>query len=126
MPRLWIKAPLAVFANGAENGLVVEDHRIAELVSAGCEPTQPVHTVFDASRYVVLPGLVNTHHHFYQTLTRVLGPSLDKELFDWLKALYPVWTQLNPEMLSVATELALAELLLSGCTTTSDLSLIHI
>ena len=72
MPRLWIRDPLAVFADGAENGLVIEDHRIAELVSAGCEPTQPVHTVFDASRYVVLPGLVNTHHHFYQTLTRVL------------------------------------------------------
>ena len=120
MPRLWIRDPLAVFADGAERGLIVEDHRIIELVSAGREPTRPVDTVFDASRYVILPGLINTHHHFYQTLTRVLVPSLNKELFDWLKALYPVWAKLDPEMLSVATELALAELLLSGCTTTSD------
>jgi len=120
MPRLWIRDPLAIFADGADRGLIVEDHRITELVAAGQEPRQSVDTVFDASQHVVLPGLVNTHHHFYQTLTRALVPALGKELFGWLRALYPVWAGLDPEMLSVATELALAELLLSGCTTTSD------
>ena len=76
--------------------------------------------MLDASEHVVLPGLINTHHHFYQTLTRAYGPALDKELFDWLKTLYPVWAGLTPEYLDVATRLALAELLLSGCTTAAD------
>ena len=114
------KRQLAIFADGAERGLIIEGRRIAERVAAGQEPQQPVDTVFDASQHVVLPGLINTHHHFYQTLTRALVPALGKELFGWLRALYPVWARVDPEMLSVATELALAELLLSGCTTTSD------
>ena len=69
---------------------------------------------------MVLPGLINTHHHFYQTLTRSYPTALNKALFPWLKSLYIVWAKLSPEMLSVATELALTELLLSGCTTTAD------
>lgn len=76
--------------------------------------------VIDARGHVVTPGLVNTHHHFYQTLTRVLRPAQDAELFDWLTALYPVWARLTPEMVHVSTQTAMAELLLSGCTTTSD------
>ena len=101
MSRLWIRDPLAIFADGAERGLIIEGHRIAERVAAGQEPRQSVDTVFDASQHVVLPGLVNTHHHFYQTLTRALIPALGKELFGWLRALYPVWAGLDPEMLSV-------------------------
>jgi 8-oxoguanine deaminase len=120
MSRLWIQDPLAIFADGAARGVVIEGRRIAELVATGQKPLQPVDAIFDASDHVVLPGLINTHHHFYQTLTRALAPALGKELFDWLKALYPVWAGLDPELLAVATELALAELLLSGCTTTSD------
>ncbi|MDP6417086.1 MAG: amidohydrolase family protein, partial [Gammaproteobacteria bacterium] len=120
MARLWIRDPLAIFADEAERGLIIENHRILELVATGQEPLQPADTIFDASHHVVLPGLVNTHHHFYQTLTRALVPALGKELFDWLRVLYPVWAGLDPEMLAVATELALVELLLSGCTTTSD------
>ena len=120
MSRLWIQDPLAIFAEGATRGVVIEGHQIAELIAAGQEPLQPVDAIFDASNHVVLPGLINTHHHFYQTLTRALAPALGKELFDWLKALYPVWAGLDPELLAVATELALTELLLSGCTTTSD------
>ena len=120
MSRLWIQDPLAIFAEGATRGVVIEGHQIAELIAAGQKPLQPVDAIFDASDHVVLPGLINTHHHFYQTLTRALAPALGKELFDWLKALYPVWAGLDPELLAVATELALAELLLSGCTTTSD------
>ena len=77
-------------------------------------------TVIDARDHVVLPGLVNTHHHMYQTLTRALGPVQDATLFPWLQGLYPVWARLTPEMLHASTQLAAAELLLSGCTTCSD------
>jgi 8-oxoguanine deaminase len=69
---------------------------------------------------VVIPGLINGHHHFYQTLTRALPQALNKPLFNWLKSLYPVWAGLEPEMVYESTRLALAELLLSGCTTAAD------
>ena len=118
MESLWIKNPLAIFCEDAGGGVVVKDGVITGLVQA-CE-TPEAERVFDASGHVVLPGLINTHHHFYQTLTRAYGPALNRELFDWLKTLYPVWARLTPEMLSVATELALTELLLSGCTTSTD------
>ena len=119
--RTWIREPLAILADeDAAGGLVVEGARIVECLPAGGEPAAPCNRVFDASEHVVLPGLVNTHHHFYQTLTRAHGPALGKELFDWLKALYPVWAGLTPEHLDAATRLALAELLLSGCTTAAD------
>jgi 8-oxoguanine deaminase len=68
----------------------------------------------------VLPGLINTHHHYYQTLTRSLGCALNKELFAWLSNLYPVWSGLTSEMVDISTRLACAELLLSGCTTSAD------
>ena len=118
--RIWIKNPLAVLADDTGGGIVVEDHVIAECLSPGGNPASAVDEIFDASEHVVLPGLINTHHHFYQTLTRAYGPALDKELFDWLKTLYPVWAGLTPEFLDVASRLALAELLLSGCTTAAD------
>ncbi|MFZ3357300.1 MAG: 8-oxoguanine deaminase, partial [Xanthobacteraceae bacterium] len=70
--------------------------------------------------HVVLPGLINTHHHFYQTLTRATPAALDRELFPWLQALYPIWAHLTPEALELGTTLAMAELILSGCTTTTD------
>jgi cytosine/adenosine deaminase-related metal-dependent hydrolase len=76
--------------------------------------------IINARDQVVLPGLVNTHHHMYQTLTRAVPPAQDSELFGWLQALYPIWARLTPEMLHVSTQIALAELALSGCTTTSD------
>jgi 8-oxoguanine deaminase len=101
-------------------GLVVEDGVIVECLAAGAAAGAPCDGIFDASEHVVLPGLINTHHHFYQTLTRAFGPALDKELFDWLKTLYPVWAGLTLEYLHVATRLALAELLLTGCTTAAD------
>jgi cytosine/adenosine deaminase-related metal-dependent hydrolase len=76
--------------------------------------------VIEARGRVVLPGLINTHHHFYQTLTRAVPASQDAVLFDWLKTLYPIWAELTPEAVRLSTRLALAELLLSGCTTSSD------
>ena len=118
--RTWIKSPLAILADDAIGGLVVEDGIIVECLPSGGTPGAPCDEVLDASGHVVLPGLINTHHHFYQTLTRAYGPALDKELFDWLKTLYQVWVRLTPNYLEVATRLALAELLLLGCTTAAN------
>ena len=120
MTRLWIKDPLAIFADDASGGVVVENDQIVELVPKGNKPEQPVNSIFDANKHVIVPGLINTHHHFYQTLTRAITPALGKPLFSWLHTLYPIWANLDPEMLAIATELAAVELLLSGCTTASD------
>jgi 8-oxoguanine deaminase len=118
--RTWIKDPLAILAEAAERGIVVEGGRVAETLARGAEPRAPVDAVFDASRHVVLPGLVNAHHHFYQTLTRAHPAAINRELFDWLTALYPIWARLTPRELRLAVRLALVELLLSGCTTAAD------
>ena len=76
--------------------------------------------MIDLAGHVVLPGLVNTHHHMFQSLTRALPAAQDGDLFSWLKALYPVWSRLTPEMIRVSSQTAMAELILSGCTTSSD------
>ena len=76
--------------------------------------------VLDLSGHVVLPGLVNTHHHLYQTLTRVVPDAQDAGLFGWLTTLYPIWARMGPDHVRVSTTIGLAELALSGCTTTSD------
>ncbi len=94
--------------------------KIVELVPAGHEPATPGVRTFDAGNHVVIPGLINTHHHFYQTLTRATPASLDKILFGWLTSLYPVWARLTPDAVDSAATVAMAELLLSGCTTTTD------
>lgn len=118
---LWLRQPLAILADGdAGGGIVVAGGRIVELVPSGGRPGVADPLVFDASAHVVLPGLINTHHHFYQTLTRACPPALDKALFAWLVALYPIWARLTPDYLRLAARVALAELLLSGTTTTSD------
>ena len=121
--RTWLRNPLAIFtANSldARGGLVIEEGRISELLAQGQHPSAPVAQVFDAREHVVLPGLINTHHHFYQTLTRAWAPVVNQPLFPWLKTLYPVWARLTPAKLELATRVALAELLLSGCTTAAD------
>ena len=76
--------------------------------------------VIDARRHLLTPGLVNTHHHMYQSLTRAIPTVQDAELFGWLRGLYPLWAGLTPDMVQVSTQVAMAELLLSGCTTSSD------
>ncbi len=120
MQAIWIRDPLAILAEGAERGIVIRDGRIVELVPAGGQPATTGVAVFDAAEHVVLPGLINTHHHFYQTLTRALPAAMDRELFPWLQALYPVWARLTPEALDLGVSVAMSELLLSGCTTTTD------
>ncbi|MDO6420174.1 8-oxoguanine deaminase [Amphritea sp. 2_MG-2023] len=118
--RIWIKAPLATLESESAGGVVIENQLITEVLARGEEPSLPVDEVFDASEHVMLPGLINSHHHFYQTLTRAFPQALNKSLFSWLKSLYPVWAKLGEEMIEVSTQVALAELLLSGCTTASD------
>lgn len=80
----------------------------------------PADEVVDARGCVVTPGLVNTHHHLFQTLTRAVGPGQNALLFDWLKALYPIWARYTPEDMFVSAQLGLAELALSGCSMSSD------
>ncbi|MGO1192127.1 8-oxoguanine deaminase [Vibrio casei] len=119
----WINNPLAVYTGSlqdARGGLVIKGNTILELVSLNSEPSYKIDTVVDARQHVVTPGLINAHHHFYQTLTRAYPDALNKELFNWLKTLYPVWAGLDEEMHSLSTEVALVEMMMSGCTTASD------
>ena len=102
-----------------DGAVFVRDHAI-EAVGSSRELPAQADVVIDAKNQLVLPGLVNTHHHMYQSLTRVIPAAQDNELFGWLKALYPIWARLTPEMIRVSTQTAMAELLLSGCTTSSD------
>lgn len=101
-------------ANGA---LFIRDN-IIEQVGTTDELPATADKVLDLSGHVVLPGFVNTHHHLYQTLTRVLAQ--DADLFTWLKTLYPIWANLSDEAIYISTLTGLAELALSGCTTSSD------
>ena len=103
----------------ARGGLYVEDNRIVAVGTSDALPAS-ADEVLDLTGHVVIPGLVNTHHHMYQSLTRALPAAQDGELFNWLTNLYPVWANLTPEMIRVSTQTAMAELLLSGCTTSSD------
>ena len=101
----------------ADGGLFIRDNAI---VQAGptAELPETADTVIDARGMIILPGLVNTHHHLYQTLTRCIAQ--DSVLFDWLVTLYPIWARLTPEAVYVSAKVGLAELMLSGCTTSSD------
>jgi len=101
----------------ADGAVFVRDGAI-EAVGKSADLPSHADEVIDAHDQIVIPGLVNTHHHMYQTLTRALVQ--DNELFGWLQGLYPIWANLTPEMVRVSTQTAMAELLLSGCTTSSD------
>ena len=97
----------------------IRDQRI-EAIGPATEVPASADEVIDARGHLVLPGLVNTHHHMYQSLTRAIPQAQNAELFGWLRALYPIWAGLTPEMVQVSSRVAMAELLLSGCTTSSD------
>lgn len=103
----------------ADGAVLIEDQRIVR-VGATEDVPERADRVIEATGMVVLPGLVNTHHHFFQTLTRAIPAAQDAELFPWLRALYPIWGGMTPEAIQVSTRVALAELMLSGCTTASD------
>jgi 8-oxoguanine deaminase len=102
--------------------IYIEGNRIAFI---GATADLPPHALLademiNACHHLVTPGLVNTHHHMYQSLTRAIPEVQNAELFGWLRGLYPIWAGLTPEMVQVSTQIAMAELLLSGCTTSSD------
>ena len=102
-----------------EGGLFVRDGFIEQVGQVSDLPNS-ADEVLDLRGHLLLPGLVNTHHHFYQTLTRTVPPAQDANLFNWLKTLYPIWARLTPEDIFISTQTALAELVLSGCTTAAD------
>jgi 8-oxoguanine deaminase len=102
------------------DGAVFMRGPVVEAVGSSDELPATADAVIDAHDQIVIPGLVNTHHHMFQTLTRVVRPAQDVELFGWLRTLYPIWARLTPEMAFVSTQIACAELMLSGCTTSSD------
>ncbi|MFS1702055.1 8-oxoguanine deaminase [Alteromonas sp. AMM-1] len=121
--RIFIKNPLCIFTPDtaqAPTGLVIANGIIESLLFNNDTPNTACDQVFDATGLVILPGLINTHHHFYQTLTRAWAPVVNQPLFPWLKTLYPVWARLTPDALHLASQVAMAELLLSGCTTAAD------
>lgn len=97
----------------ARNGFI-------EQIGSSADLPQTADEVLDLTGHIVLPGLINTHHHFYQTLTRAVPAAQDVNLFNWLKTLYPIWAKMTPDDIRISTQTALAELALSGCTTASD------
>lgn len=99
--------------------VLVVDNRI-EAVGSSADLAGRGGETIDLAGHLVCPGLVNTHHHFYQTLTRAVPAAQDAELFGWLRTLYPIWSRLTPEMARVSALTAMAELMGSGCTTSSD------
>jgi cytosine/adenosine deaminase-related metal-dependent hydrolase len=115
-------AEVLVTMNGEEIGdgaLLARDGWIEEVGPTSQLPDS-ADEVVDLSGHVVLPGLVNTHHHLYQTLTRVIPGAQDAGLFEWLRTLYPIWARMTPDHVRTSTRLGLAELALSGCTTAFD------
>ena len=102
------------------DGAVFIRGHVIEAVGPSASLPAVADEVHDCRGKVVLPGLVNTHHHFFQTLTRAVPAAQDAELFGWLRTLYPLWRRLTPEMLGVSARVAMAELMLSGCTAASD------
>ena len=100
-------------------GLFIRDGFIEQVAETRFLPVT-ADEVVDLSGHVVTPGLINTHHHFYQTLTRAVPAAQNANLFNWLTTLYPIWARMTPEDIRISTQTALAELALSGCTTASD------
>ncbi|HNB54700.1 MAG TPA: amidohydrolase family protein, partial [Anaerolineales bacterium] len=102
-----------------DGGLFIRDGFIEQVGPTAELPTD-ANEILDLTDHIVLPGLVNTHHHFYQTLTRAVPAAQNANLFNWLKTLYPIWARMTPDDIYTSTQTALAELALSGCTTASD------
>lgn len=101
-------------------GLFIRDN-VIEQVGTTLELPETADEVLDlCDRHLVLPGFVNTHHHFYQTLTRVIPAAQDCSLFNWLQNLYPIWAKLTPKAIYISAQVAAVELMRSGCTTASD------
>ena len=102
------------------NGGLFARNGIIETVGESSSLPQIADTIIDMKGHVVIPGMVNTHHHLFQNLTRAVPAAQNSELFGWLKTLYPIWSNIGPKHVYWSTALGLAELALSGCTTSSD------
>ncbi|MDB5405172.1 MAG: amidohydrolase [Rhodospirillales bacterium] len=124
MTTLLVKniAVLATFDNARRElrdaAMLIRDNVIERIGSAAELADSPADRTLDLAGHIVMPGMVNTHHHMYQNLTRVMVQ--DDELFVWLKTLYPVWSRLDDAAIYASARVAMAELILSGCTTSSD------
>ena len=103
-----------------DGGLFIQDNIIQQVGPTDTLPATADEVVDFQGRHLVLPGLVNTHHHFYQILTRAVPAAQDCDLFTWLQTLYPIWANLTSEAIYASAQMAAAELMLSGCTTASD------
>ncbi|MFH1573313.1 MAG: 8-oxoguanine deaminase [Acidobacteriota bacterium] len=125
MPTLLVRhADLVVTMDAhrrciSDGGLWIRDN-VIEQVGPTSELPGTADRVMNVRGMIILPGLVNTHHHLYQTLTRAVPAAQDATLFQWLKTLYPIWAGLTPEAIYTSAQVGLAELILSGCTTASD------
>jgi 8-oxoguanine deaminase len=115
----WLVAMDDADSRWAGGGLYVVDNVIRQVGPSSQLPQDADQTI-DARDMLILPGMVNTHHHFFQTLTRNLPAGQDANLFNWLRTHYPIWAGLTPEAVYVSSKTAIAELMLSGCTTSSD------
>lgn len=124
MPTLLIKNAYIVTMDDQQteipNGGLFINNGIIQQVGHEAQLPKTADEILDLKNHVVVPGLINTHHHFYQTLTRAVPAAQDANLFNWLKTLYPIWAKIQPEDIFTSTQTALAELALSGCTTASD------
>ena len=107
-------------ATEIKNGGLFARNGVIETVAESNSLPQIADTIIDMKGHVVIPGMVNTHHHLFQNLTRAVPAAQNSELFGWLKTLYPIWSNIGPEHVYWSTALGLAELALSGCTTSSD------
>lgn len=119
MAEILIRGAAQVLTMGADapgDDILIRDGVIAAMGRGLTTTGEIVH----AARCLITPGLVNTHHHLYQTLTRAVPAGQDALLFGWLRALYPIWARFTPDHVNVATQIGLAELALSGCSTSSD------
>ena len=101
--------------------VLIEDNQIVEVSATPADADETL----DATGCVVIPGLINTHHHLYQSLTRCLLPVQNAKLFDWLLGLYEVWGRLDFEAVKLGSQISMAEMLLSGCTTTNDMFYVY-
>ena len=125
MPSLLLKNVSALLTQNADQSVITDAGLYAENgVITAMGPTSSLPSsaddVIDAAGCVAIPGLVNTHHHLYQNLTRAVPAGVDASLFGWLQALYPIWARMGPEHIHVSTRIGLAELALSGATCVAD------
>ena len=102
------------------DGAIYAVDGVIEQLGATADLPASADTIISGREMLIMPGMINTHHHFYQTLTRNVPAAQNANLFNWLRTLYPIWAGLTPEAIYVSSKVAIAELMLSGCTTSSD------